>query len=303
MGLYHKHRPQKLAQVVGQQSAVLQLKKFLDQGNLPHNILFQGPPGTGKTTLARILANELSSAMDIREINMAETTGIDGIRSLQEGLHTRALSGKAKVFILDEFHAISAQAAKCCLKLLEDTPEHVYFFLCTSEPKKIDKALATRVTSVVLGDLTIKDLSDLLMDISDRDSLGLDPGLASQIARSANGSARTAIVRLEQLHAANYEPKLVAQVLSDVDTLAADLIEIPREVFGPRPSIQKIYQMVSEMDNEKVEPARQMMLSYAFKLFPRNQDLALRVIRGMRVPFYDSKKVGFFAEIAAALKP
>lgn len=297
MTLYQKYRPSTLDEVVGQKPALKMIRGFLSGNSLPHNILFMGPPGTGKTTLSRILAKELGSGdLDIKEMNMAQHTGIDDIRAIQDSLSYRAMTGKSRVFILDEFHAVTAQAAKCCLKIFEDTPSHVYFFLCTSDPKKIDKALDTRLTKVVLNPLTIEELQELINRVATAEGIQVPEKLVPMIATKADGAARQALVLLEQMAAMEFDKKGVMELLQE-PLGAPDDVELIRAVMAGKPwaVVSKLAERVAE---DKVEGMRRFFLKYAAScLSGQSSAKALAVIDAMENPFYNSGRPGFLAKL------
>ena len=111
--LARKYRPQRFADVIGQDHVTQTLLNALAQDRIAHGYIFSGHRGIGKTTIARILAmalqcrtpqgtperptpepcgicdacNEIraGNAMDVIEIDAATNRGIDEIRELREG--------------------------------------------------------------------------------------------------------------------------------------------------------------------------------------------------------------------------
>src|SRR3989344_4902023 len=144
--LYRKYRPKTFEEVVGQEHIVTTLRNAVSHAMISHAYLFSGPRGCGKTTLARLLAkaincekskagepcNEcsackeinLGSAMDLLEIDAASNRGIDEIRDLKEGVRFSPTKLKYKVFVIDEAHQLTKEAANALLKTLEEPPSH-----------------------------------------------------------------------------------------------------------------------------------------------------------------------------------
>ena len=101
--LYRTYRPEKLAEVVGQEEAVSLIQGQLDNNEITHAYLFSGPRGVGKTTLARIIAKELGCdpVFDVAEIDAASHNKVDDIRDLNESINFVASSpDKKRIFIL-----------------------------------------------------------------------------------------------------------------------------------------------------------------------------------------------------------
>ena len=158
--LYKRFRPKSLDAVVGNGGTVAALQKFLKKGNLPHTILFKGPSGCGKTTLARILAKELGcGVLDLREYNSADFRGIDTIRDISRIMTNAPAAGNCRVFILDEAHQLSKDAQNAALKILEDTPKHVYFFICTTDPQKLIATIRSRCTEMPVDLLKLDEMT------------------------------------------------------------------------------------------------------------------------------------------------
>jgi DNA polymerase-3 subunit gamma/tau len=153
--LYRKYRPKTFAEIIDQEHVVQTLKNAISSGLVSHAYLFSGPRGTGKTTLARLLAkavncenlqgaepcNKCSScsdinrgrALDLIEIDAASHRGIDEIRELRNGIRFVPTKQKYKVFIIDESHQLTKEAANALLKTLEEPPSYAIFVLATTE--------------------------------------------------------------------------------------------------------------------------------------------------------------------------
>ena len=304
MQLYRKYRPQTLDTVIGQDVAVSQLKQFVAGKNVPHVLGFYGEPGVGKTTLARIMATEVgcTDLRNIIEMNMGQKTGIDDIRSIQDNLTYRPLGGGPWVYILDEFHSCSKQAFQGLLKVFEDTPTYVYFFVCTSQPEKIDKAIRTRITGIQLANLTAVELVNLMTQVlrKEHPTVCDEPyKMLPKIAFAAQGSARRALVLLEQCVAVGFESESLTQICSNADDELNDLFPICKAVMWPgKESWESIYaDYLSKMTDDEVEQARWMLLRYAEKCMKesKNAGRSAKVITAMKAPFFDSKKPGFIA--------
>src|SRR5512133_3978516 len=89
VAFYRKYRPQKFADVLGQEHVVSVIENSLKSDSIVHAYLFAGSRGTGKTSIARILSRELgTSDNDLYEIDAASNRGIDDVRALKESVQS-----------------------------------------------------------------------------------------------------------------------------------------------------------------------------------------------------------------------
>ncbi|MGH2892896.1 MAG: DNA polymerase III subunit gamma/tau, partial [Solirubrobacteraceae bacterium] len=157
--LYRRHRPRTFADMVGQEQVVRTLSNAITRGKVHHAYLFVGSRGTGKTSTAKILAASLNceqgptvtpcgvcescvsianaTSMDVIEMDAASNNSVDDIRDLRERVAYAPLSGRHKVYILDEAHMLSPQAWNAFLKTLEEPPPRTIFVLATTEAQKV----------------------------------------------------------------------------------------------------------------------------------------------------------------------
>lgn len=200
VALYRKYRPQKFSDVVGQDPIVNLLTNTIDQKKIAHAYLFSGGRGTGKTTVARIVAREIGcNDEDIIEIDAASNRGIDEIRELREAVRTAPFSSPYKVYIVDEAHMLTKEAANALLKTLEEPPSHVIFILATTDPDKLPETILSRCQKVIFKNPDMDTLSAHLVRVAESEGRKLHPDTAQLVAAHGKGSYRDALGVLEQI--------------------------------------------------------------------------------------------------------
>ena len=260
MELYRKYRPQTEDEMVGNESAIKAVKKELENGS--HVFLFTGNAGCGKTTMARIIAKEVGAGdLSIREINSAENRGIDTARDILEQMQYMPSDGDALVWIFDECHKWTNDMQNAMLKPLEDTPDHVYFFLCTTDPQKLIKPLVTRSSVVAMKPLSNEEMTYLLKRTARAEGKKLTPEVVNAIIEQADGGSRKALKLLAKVLYLDSEDEQL-EVLSACDDENAETIELCRCLLSESCNWAKLAQIIKELDMSEPERIRQAVMGY-----------------------------------------
>lgn len=291
--LYRRYRPKLFKEVIGQPEAIEMLDKFLKSNTLPHALLLTGSSGCGKTSIARILKAKLKCGdNDFNEINAADFRGIDTVRDIRQRMGLAPIEGECRIWLIDEAHQVTSQAQAILLKLLEDTPSHVYFMLATTDPGKLLPTIKTRCTEIKVKSLSIKDMKALIESIAEKEKKVLEEEVVDRIIEVADGSARKALVLLGQVIKIEETDKQLDCILSSDSKRQA--IEIARCLMNPRGNWGEMAKILKDIEEEP-ESLRYMILGYATSVLLGGGKLAGRafqIINTFESNFYDSKKAG-----------
>jgi len=224
--LARKYRPQRFADVAGQDHVTVTLMNALTQGRIAHGYIFSGHRGIGKTTIARILAMALNcrnaigsavrptaepcevcescteikagNAVDVIEIDAATNRGIDEIRELRDAARYRPARDKYKIYILDEAHQITDAAFNALLKTLEEPPDHIVFMMATTQPEDIPQTVRSRCQHFSFHAVKLVDILGELGGIAEREGVDADEAALSLLAEAGDGSMRDALSIMDQ---------------------------------------------------------------------------------------------------------
>src|ERR1700690_2091840 len=287
--LARKHRPQRFADVAGQEHVTRTLVNALEQGRIAHGYIFSGHRGIGKTTIARILAQALNcrtavgtkerptqepcgvcdscteiragNSVDVLEIDAATNRGIDEVRELREAARYRPARDKYKIWILDEAHQITDAAFNALLKTLEEPPDHVIFMMATTQPEDIPQTIRSRCQHFSFRAVKFEDILQQLRDISAQENIATDDDALALLAEAGDGSMRDALSILDQAIASTSERLTLDSVRSLIGSAPAGALETVMQAVSDSAS-EKILVLVDELLNEGHSPthfARQLV--------------------------------------------
>jgi DNA polymerase-3 subunit gamma/tau len=244
--LARKWRPRAFDQLVGQPHVVTAIANALDTGRLHHAYLFTGTRGVGKTTLARILAKSINCEtgvsshpcgrcracteidagrfVDLLEVDAATNTKVDEMRELLDTAQYMPVSGRFKVYIIDEVHMLSRHAFNSMLKTLEEPPEHVKFILATTDPQRLPVTVLSRCLQFNLTSLPPQGLVAHLKKVLAAEAIPFEEPALLMLARSAGGSVRDSLSLTDQAIAFGSGKILASQVADMLGAVGGDLV-------------------------------------------------------------------------------
>ena len=255
--LARKYRPQRFADVAGQDHVTVTLMNALTQNRIAHGYIFSGHRGIGKTTIARILACALNcrnpigsparpspepcevcescleiragNSVDVIEIDAATNRGIDEIRELRDAARYRPSRDKYKIYILDEAHQITDAAFNALLKTLEEPPDHIVFMMATTQPEDIPQTVRSRCQHFSFHAVKLADILAELRGIAEHEGVEADEGALSLLAEAGDGSMRDALSIMDQAIAS--APLIDGKARLDAGQIRELMGSVPNAVF------------------------------------------------------------------------
>ena len=300
MSLYQEVRPDNFDDIVGNSVTIGGLRSMLRKPaeSRSHTIMLKGPYGCGKTTIARILAKEFGSDEGSTiKISANNTNGIETVREISNNAHLMGLGGMAKTYIIDESHELTARAQEGFLDIIEDNPPHCYFIFCTTNPGVISAGIHSRCTEYEVSLLRKNEIKEVLERACEKKSLDILPDVLEAITLTCDGSARVALVSLEQVVEIKDIDKALELLVSGTERDATVLDLLKLMIMAPEQRRKKWKQIITTFDaiSADSEVIRKSILTFLYnklKKYDKVED-ALDIVHLLKIfsvsTFYGKK--------------
>lgn len=303
MSLYLKYRPTSFDQIQGNEEVISSLQRMVSSKECVHSFLFIGPTGCGKTTLARIVAQELGvKGSDFRELDSAQYRGIDDIRAMRKQMQYHALEGTISVWLLDECHKLTGDAQNALLKILEDTPKHVYIILATTDPQKLIPTVRGRCSQFAVKPLNDSQMMNLLRKVVKAEGESLMKPVYEQLIQDGFGLPRNTLQILDQVLRVDEDERLIVAKRSAEEE--SQSIELCRALLSGAPWKKVANLLKGLKETEDPERIRRAVLGYAQAILLKTDNPRAALTLEMFIePFYNSGYPGLVLASYSVVNP
>lgn len=193
--------------IIGHADCIARLKNLIEEGRMPHALLFVGPKGIGKFLTAQILAAALFCEQGEKpcgtcsscrvffanahpDFSVVRPDGqaikIDQIRALQSEISLVPCLSNRRVVIVDEAELMTVQSANCLLKTLEEPVGNATFILIAGSRRMLLDTIVSRCAAITFQALPVKLLTDAL---TKRGMAGPEAAVLAKLAEGSFGKA------------------------------------------------------------------------------------------------------------------
>lgn len=280
--LHLKYRPKKLSDFFGNSSTKVVVKSLLEDENHPHSYLISGNYGCGKTSLARFLSYAFRASSDtILELDCGQDRSIDTIRMIERMANTPSFSGNNKAFIIDEAHTLLKLCQDALLKVTEETGKDNYFFLCSTQPENLSKALRNRLKHLHLKPLEPAEANRFIRYITQKENLVVPIEVRKKILGMSQGIPRSILLNLQTI--AKIADKENIKEIIEEGADPAEAIELCRQLAKGTVDRNLILGFKKVRDLERVR--RSVLGYFTTILINRERGHPMRVLENFGEPF------------------
>ncbi len=253
------------AQLQGQKRAKMLLGRSLASGRIAHAYLFKGPAGVGK----KLFAAAMARAINCRVAGPATSCGtcssckkiisgnhpdyfvespdkgaikIDRVRELCKSLYYPPYESSKRVVVMEDIHAMRAEAGNCLLKTLEEPPEDNVLILTAETSKSILPTISSRCQTVPFFPLNKEETVAVLTS----EKHGLDRETSEILARLSEGSPGQALLLHKEDVVIMW--KKITKTLSDStegdDSKISELLRLAQEMADMKENLLQMFGLI-----------------------------------------------------------
>ena len=218
--LYAKYIPKVMEDFVGQESAVATFEGWIKTGKFPSTILISGLTGSGKTTFAKLIERYINceklkacgkcrmckqeERLNLSVTNAVSDGKIDNMRNLINVAGYAPTSGRKRVIVIDEVHALQKQSEESLLVPIENPSKNTVWIFCTTDPDSLRATLRNRCAKININPIEPDVIADRLYSIAKAEKLKIRDKKATKkalllIGEYSDGQMRNGISLFQSL--------------------------------------------------------------------------------------------------------
>ena len=255
-----------LDEIRGNTVAIYSIKTLLRGNNFPRFSILSGREGVGKSSVAKIIAKEISKDDRIITYNMGLNVNMDEVQ--QQVFTLAPVSPKA--FIFEEIQGLNKENQTALLNMIDTQPNNVYVICTTTAINKISRALKSRATSWEFKVLDKAQLEGLLSDYLNEQGKVLSKEAKELLIRSSFGIPRDLLKNTDFALSGDFTSSDLGTLLGQVpdDNLFALFLSVASDDGGNVALI--LNGLINQVTGDKLYQIRDFCTRYLLASLSRN---------------------------------